>query len=101
MEGKHQSSGHRLETNQPWENYHTYALEWTPERMDFYFDNQKYHSVPVDKADQGATNPFRAPHYLILNFALGGDWGGAIDDAILPQQFLIDYVRVYQPAETK
>jgi hypothetical protein len=38
---------------------------------------------------------------LILNFALGGDWGGPIDDAMLPQQFLIDYVRIYQPADLK
>jgi len=31
-----------------------------------------------------------------INLALGGSWGGPLDDAILPQQFLIDYVRVYQ-----
>jgi len=101
LAGQHQSSGHRLETNQPWADYHIYALEWTPERMDFYFDQTKYHSVRVDQANQGTTNPFRAPQYLLLNFALGGDWGGPIDDAMLPQQFLIDYVRVYQPTDIK
>ncbi len=101
LAGKHGSDGSVLNTPNPWEDYHIYALEWTPDRMDFYYDQQKYHSVPVAKADQGANNPFRAPHYLILNFAIGGDWGGPIDDAVLPQQFLIDYVRVYQPARTK
>lgn len=101
IDGENKSSGSKLETNRPWEDYHIYALEWTPKRMDFYFDHHKYHSFAVAKADQGADNPFRAPQYLILNFALGGDWGGPIDDTILPQQFLIDYVRIYQSAEHK
>ena len=41
------------------------------------------------------------PHYLILNTAIGGAWGGqkGIDDTIFPQKFLIDYVRVYQKAD--
>jgi beta-glucanase (GH16 family) len=101
IDGKHQSDGGKLETNRPWDDYHIYALEWTPERMDFYFDQTKYHTVLVDKANQGTVNPFRAPQYLILNFALGGNWGGPIDDAVLPQQFLIDYVRIYQSTATK
>jgi beta-glucanase (GH16 family) len=100
VDGKHQSDGGKLETNQPYADFHVYAIEWTPERIDFYFDATKYHSVPLDKAGQGAANPFRKPQYLILNFALGGDWGGPIDDSVLPQQFLIDYVRVYQPTKS-
>jgi len=99
--GQHQSDGGTLKTSRPFDAYHVYAVEWTPERIDFYYDTTKYHSVPIAKADQGEGNPFRAPQYLILNFALGGDWGGPVDDAILPQQFLIDYVRVYQPADAR
>ena len=41
-------------------------------------------------------NPFDKPHYLLLNLALGGSWGGEMDDSVLPQRYLIDYVRVYQ-----
>jgi len=99
--GQHQSDGGTLQTNRPFEDFHVYALEWTPERIDFFYDTTKYHTVPVSKADQGAGNPFRAPHYLILNFALGGDWGGPVDDAMLPQQFLVDYVRIYQSSDTQ
>jgi len=33
---------------------------------------------------------------VLINFALGGDWGGPFEDSILPQQYLIDYVRVYK-----
>ena len=99
-DGKHQSDHESLKTPVPFDDFHTYAIEWTPERIDFYFDNQKYHSAPINKADQGANNPFREPQYLILNFALGGDWGGPIDEAVLPQKFLIDYVRVYQSTDS-
>jgi hypothetical protein len=41
-------------------------------------------------------NPFRKAFYLLLNLALGGEWGREIDDKNLPQSFLIDYVKVYQ-----
>lgn len=83
-------------TPRPYDGFHRYAIEWTPERIDFYFDEHKYHSVSVSQAGPPDRNPFCQPQFLILNFALGGDWGGPIDDAALPQKFLIDYVRVYQ-----
>jgi len=96
VDGKHQSDGGTMETIKPYDDFHIYAVEWTPDRIDFFFDNKKYHTVRLDKAGEGERNPFRAPHYLILNFALGGSWGGPVDDTILPQKFLIDYVRVYE-----
>ena len=42
--------------------------------------------------------PFDKPHYLILNTAFGGSWGGTngVDESILPVKYYIDYVRVYQ-----
>jgi len=98
VDGQHQSDGGTMETAKPYEDFHIYAVEWYPDRIDFFFDSNKYHTVPLDKAGRGADNPFRKPHYLLLNFALGGSWGGPIDDAALPQRFLIDYVRVYKPA---
>ena len=94
--GRHRSDGGRVKTDQPYKRFHVYAIEWYPDRIDFFFDHQKYHTVSIDKAGQVADNPFRKPHYLILNFALGGASGGRIDDANLPQQYLVDYVRVYQ-----
>ena len=93
--GQHLSDGGKLETGQPYDAFHLYAIEWYPDRIDFFFDNRKYHTVLLDKAGLGADNPFRKPFYLLINFALGGEWGGPFDDAILPQQFLIDFVRIY------
>lgn len=95
-DGKHRASGHPLTTPRPYDEFHVYALEWYPDRMEFYFDNTKYHTFQIAEAGTGDDNPFRKPQYLLLNLALGGSWGGAIDDAVLPQQYLIDYVRVYQ-----
>jgi beta-glucanase (GH16 family) len=93
---KHESSGGKLEAEKPFADFHVYAIEWRADRIDFFFDDTKYHTFPVDKAGAGPDNPFRKAHYLIINFALGGSWGGAIDDANLPQKFLVDYVRVYR-----
>jgi beta-glucanase (GH16 family) len=95
-DGKHKSSGHNLSVTAPWDDFHVYAVEWTPQRMDFYYDRTKYHSFEVAAADNRGQNPFRKPQYLLLNLALGGSWGRKIDDSILPQKFYIDYVRVYQ-----
>lgn len=96
MGGRHQSNGGRLDTSRPSDDFHVYAVEWYANRIDFFFDNTKYRTVFIDEAGLGGNNPFRKPHYLLINFALGGSWGGPFDDAILPQKYLIDYVRVYK-----
>jgi len=96
LDGKHRSSGHKLDTPKPFADFHVYAVEWFPDRMDFYFDQTKYHTFRIADAGAGADNPFRQPQYLLINLALGGSWGGPLDDAIFPQQYLVDYVRVYQ-----
>ena len=43
-----------------------------------------------------STWPFDAPQYLLLNIAIGGTLGGAVDDAIFPVTMEVDYVRVWQ-----
>jgi beta-glucanase (GH16 family) len=50
------------------------------------------------EADTFSAWPFRDPFYLILNMAIGGNWGGAkgVDDSIFPTRFVIKYVKVYQ-----
>lgn len=95
-DGRHASAGGRLEVEKPFDDFHIYALEWFPDRLDFYFDKQKYHTFPLNQADDNNDNPFRHPQYLLINLALGGSAGGSIDDSNLPQKYLIDYVRVYQ-----
>jgi len=96
VNGRHRSKGGKHKTKAPYEAFHIYAIEWFPDRIDFYFDKVKYFTFPIDHAGKGPENPFRKPHYLLINLALGGSWGGAMDDKVLPQQYLIDYVRIYK-----
>ena len=75
-------------------DFHVYALERTAERIDFYLDDHLVQSIAVDEVGKGEDNPFRKPHYLLLNLAMGG-WGGEVDDALFPQRYVIDYVRFF------
>lgn len=77
--------------------FHTYGIEWTPEKIEFFIDRNKY----LQFQNQHKTNkewPFDNPFYLILNVAVGGNWGGqkGIDETIFPATMQVDYVRVYQ-----
>ncbi|HEV3271430.1 MAG TPA: glycoside hydrolase family 16 protein [Candidatus Methylacidiphilales bacterium] len=96
VDGKHGSSGGSLPVDHPEAGFHIYAAEWNPARIDIFVDDKKYFSLDVGKAADKGENPFHKPHFLILNLALGGDWGGPIDDSIFPQRMTVDYVRIYQ-----
>lgn len=81
--------------------FHTYAVEWTPDYMKFYFDGKLHFTFKNDGKGDKNTWPFNAPFYLKLNLAWGGNWGGAmgIDESCLPATYEIDYVRVFQKIE--
>ncbi|MBC7607041.1 MAG: glycoside hydrolase family 16 protein [Burkholderiales bacterium] len=78
------------------DGFHVYAAEWDKDKIEFFVDDQSvYLFNPKDKTE--AVWPFNQPFYIILNLAIGGDFGGPeVDDSIFPQSFIIDYVRVYQ-----
>ena len=97
--GKHKSNGKPLKVDALDTDFHVYSLDWSADKLDIAFDGKVYQTLPVKDADEAGQNPYLKPHYVLLNLALGGTWGGSIDDAILPQKFLIDYVRVYQRSE--
>ena len=91
------NKGNRIGTVKPYENYNVYAVEWFEDHMDFFLNDSLYFSFK----NEGTGNdvwPFDKPHYLIINLAIGGGWGGqkGVDEAIFPQKYYIDYVRVYQ-----
>ena len=77
--------------------FHQYALEWYPDHLDMFVDGRKYFTSPNDNTGDDAW-PFHKNFYIILNLAIGGDWGGAqgVDPNTWPKQMLVDYVRVYQ-----
>ncbi len=98
---KHRSSGGKTNDTTLNESFHIYAIEWDEKKIDIFFDDKKYHSFIIDAAGKGNDNPFRKPFYLLINLAMGADWPGPIDDRVLPQQLLVDYVRVYQKQISK
>jgi beta-glucanase (GH16 family) len=91
------NKGNAILVENPWENYHVYAIEWHPDRIDFYCDTTKYFTFENDFKGDDETWPFNKPQYLLLNLAIGGSWGGqqGIDDSHFPHKFYIDYVRYY------
>lgn len=92
----HTSKGSKIDNQRPYAGFHVYAVEWDENELKFFLDDTPYFTFDVNLAGAGAENPFRKPHYLLLNLAIGGSWGGAVDDAIFPCEYLIDYVRYYQ-----
>jgi len=98
--GKHAFLGKETTLDHPEAGFHVYAADWTPDFIDISVDGQVYHHFATAQADYQGQNPFHQPQYLLLNLALGGDWGGKIDDSIFPQRLVIDYVRVYQKTPT-
>jgi beta-glucanase (GH16 family) len=77
--------------------FHNYQMHWTQQQARFGIDG-KTHFVHRNAGTGKAQWPFDAPQFLILNIAVGGDFGGAVDDSIFPVRMEIDHVRVYQMA---
>ena len=77
-------------------SFHEYTLEWLPSGMIIYIDGKKYFDYHDTSND--LTWPFNKAQNIILNLAIGGGWGGAkgLDPVMTSQQFIIDYVRVYE-----
>jgi len=80
--------------------YHVYRLDWTPEKITGYIDNELIFTNVNEGTDYKAW-PFDQRFHLLLNIAVGGDWGGAkgIDEKAFPASMLVDYVRFYKMIE--
>jgi beta-glucanase (GH16 family) len=94
--GTQQTTSHQLPT--ACTTFHRYQLLWTATRLVFGVDDAP--KFLFDKKREGNDRwPFDRSMNLLLNVAVGGDWGGrkGIDDTAFPARMEIDYVRVYQP----
>lgn len=92
---------HFTEKEPQWaDKFHLWRMDWTPQSIRIYLDDELLNDIPMNTIANGSIgqhlNPFTRPQYLLLNLALGGDNGGAIDDSSMPMKYEIDYVRVYQ-----
>lgn len=95
--GTSKSSGYISGSNLDTE-FHKYAIEWTPDFIKFYFDDEEYYSYsnPNRLSDNYKEWPYDQEFYFILNVAVGGTLGGGISSSFSKSTMLVDYVRVYQ-----
>ena len=88
-----------------WANkFHTWRMDWTESEISLFVDDQLLNRIDVDSLfnrDGSGFNPFRQPHYMLLNLAMGGMNGGDPSQTPFPNRFEIDYVRVYQKDKQK
>lgn len=82
------------------EKFHIWRMEWDENSIKLYLDDELLNEIPLSETINGSlgdfSNPFKQPHYLLLNLAIGGQHGGEPDLSAFPMKYEIDYVRVYQ-----
>jgi beta-glucanase (GH16 family) len=94
--GAHGSSGASSLLSAPVSaTYHVFAIEWTTTKIDWFVDDAKYHSFDTTPSFDGL-HPFQDRFYLILNYAIGGDWPEVPDAAQYPDQMRVDWVRYWK-----
>ena len=78
------------------DEFHVYAIDWTPEGMTATVDGKPYFTYNDTKTPLAW--PFGKEQNIILNLAMGGGWGGqkGMDETVTSQKFILDYVRVYE-----
>ena len=86
----------KVQINDIEQGFHVYASNWTKDKIEFFVDDQLVYSfAPENKTAR--VWPFNQPFYIIINLAIGGNFGGPnIDDSIFPQDFVIDYIKVFK-----
>ena len=76
----------------PFEEYHTYSMQWSPDKIQFFIDEELHLEFPM----QSQHSPFDKPFFLLLNLAVGGHWtDGYVASGFTEATYKIDYVRVY------
>jgi len=78
------------------EGFHIYEANWTSNKIEFSVDGNLLYTFNPGSSDEDIW-PFNQPFYLLLNLAVGGNLGGQeVDNSVLPQEYVIDYIKVYQ-----
>lgn len=80
--------------------FHIWRMDWDETAIKLYLDDELLNEIPLSQTINGTlykdTNPFKQPHYILLNLAIGGDNGGDPQASTFPLKYEVDYVRVYQ-----
>jgi beta-glucanase (GH16 family) len=94
-----QSYGDTYDLNEPvGDQYHVFSVAWQPDKIVWYIDGIQYFAAtPDDPFLQGKQWVFNHPFFILMNVAVGGNFGGTVgEDTVFPQSMAVDYVRLYQ-----
>lgn len=79
------------------EKFHIWRMVWDEHYIRLYLDDELLNETDLENTyNPDGFNPFRQPHYILLNLAIGGQNGGDPSNTKFPTQYEVDYVRVYQ-----
>ncbi|PXA04648.1 hypothetical protein DDZ13_05605 [Coraliomargarita sinensis] len=88
-----------------WENeFHIWTMQWDEDYVRLYCDNILMNEIPqswlVNNGSYGGapSEPFKQPHSLWLNLAVGGDGGGSVGSTTFPKRYYVDYWRIWEGA---
>jgi len=77
--------------------FHTYAIEWDPDHITWFFDDRLVYTANPGDLPSGTTWVYDHEFFLLLNLAVGGNFLDDPDDTTsFPATMGVDYVRVYQ-----
>jgi beta-glucanase (GH16 family) len=79
------------------DDFHVFAIEWEPSTIRWYADGALYATRTTSDLPGGARWVYDHPFFILLNVAVGGNWpGNPTDTTTMPQEMLVDWVRVYR-----
>lgn len=82
--------------------FHVWTMDWDKDKIVLSVDGEVLNTQNLSatvNGDAEGKNPFRAPQYILLNLAIGGQTGGDPTPTEFPSRFEVDYVRIYQAAQ--
>jgi beta-glucanase (GH16 family) len=85
------ANGKTIMIDKATEDFHVYAVEWDEKEISIYVNGIRYHTVSNDQSI-----PFNHNFFILLNVAIGGNFGGKVDPLFTVDSMEVDYVRVYQ-----
>ena len=79
------------------DDFHIYSVEWNENEIKGFVDDVQYFNISKLSNFNYSQWPYDSPFFLIINLAIGGDWGGVqgVDNSIFPSSFIIDYARMF------
>jgi beta-glucanase (GH16 family) len=80
------------------DGFHVWRMDWDAQAIRLYMDDRLLNETAVSDTIDASRHrdPFNAPHYMLLNLAIGGTNGGDPSASTFPARFEVDYVRVYE-----